>query len=70
MNFASIFGGPSGNRDASPARASETGQLELLVSRFFWRVQSKDPLGANAAEKGDRSLQKRRQRSQDIELLR
>jgi hypothetical protein len=56
MNFASIFGGPSGNRDASPARASETGQLELLVSRFFRRVQSKGSPGANPAEKGDKSL--------------
>src|SRR5205807_2595674 len=39
------------------------------ISYFSWRVQSKGSLGANAAEKGNKTLQKRRQRSQDIELL-
>jgi len=38
--------------------------------RLIWCVQSKGPVGAIAARKGGKILQKRRQRSQDIELLR
>lgn len=43
--------------------------LWTWVSCFSWRVQSRGSLGANAAKKGDKNLQNRRQMSLDIELL-
>jgi hypothetical protein len=42
----------------------------LVSGGSLGACKARDPLGANAAEKGDKTLQKRRQRSQDIELLR